>query len=103
GHHFKWKCVQNAKFRICHLSAMGIVLCETLIGMICPLTEWENDLRLKGGQSRIYETSFVKDWVHKIMFFDFSERTFMIIYILFFALMLLTFWIIPPKIDLKRK
>ena len=103
GHYFKFKCVQNAKFRTCHMLSMGLVLCESLIGTICPLTEWENELRLKGGQNQIYETSFVKDWVHKIMFFDFSERTFMIIYVGFFLLMLLTFWIIPPKIDLKRK
>ncbi|MFC1822051.1 DUF2784 domain-containing protein [Thermodesulfobacteriota bacterium] len=103
GHYFKLKSVKNAKFRIYHILSMGFVLCESLIGTICPLTEWENEIRLQGGQSQIYETSFVKDWVHKIMFFDFSERTFTIIYIFFFALMLLTFWIIPPKIDLKRK
>ena len=104
GHFFKFKCcVQNATFRICHMLSMGIVLCESLIGAICPLTVWENNLRLKGGQSQIYETSFVKDWVHKIMFFDFSEQTFIIMYGCFFVLILLTFWIIPPKIDSKRK
>jgi hypothetical protein len=82
---------------------MGFVLCESLIVIICPLTEWENDLRLKGGQSQTYETSFVKDWVHKIMFFDFNERTFMTIYALFFILMLLTFWKIPPKFNWRKK
>lgn len=102
GHYFKLKFVQDAKFRICHILSMGFVLCESLTGMICPLTEWENELRLKGGQSDIYETSFMKTWVHKIMFFDFSERTFMIIYAFFFALMLLTLLLIPPKINWKR-
>jgi hypothetical protein len=81
--------------------SMGIVLCESLIGMICPLTEWENNLRLKGGQSQIYATSFVKDWGHKIIFYDFSEQTFMIIYGCFFLFILLTFWIIPLKSDAK--
>jgi hypothetical protein len=102
GYHFKLKWVQNAKFRTIHILVMGFVLCESLIGMICPFTEWENDLRLKGGQSQTYETSFVKDWVYRIMFFDFSERTFMTIYALFFILMLLTFWKIPPKF-IRRK
>lgn len=102
GHFAKVKLARNAKFRVCHILTMGIVLCESLAGMICPLTEWENDLRIKGGQGQIYETSFMKGWVHKIMFFDFSERTFMVIYLLFFALVVLTFLIIPPESTLKR-
>jgi hypothetical protein len=79
---------------------MGIVLCESLIGMICPLTEWENNLRVREGQDQVYETSFMKECIHKIMFFDFSELTFVIVYALFFALILLTFWVIP--LDLRK-
>lgn len=103
GYFAKRKFVRNAKFRICHIVAMGIVLCEALVGLICPLTEWENNLRVKGGQDQIYETSFMKEWIYKIMFYDFSERTFMIIYALFLALILLTFWMIPLDLTLKRK
>lgn len=100
GYFTKQKFARNAKFRICHILAMGIVLCESLIGMICPLTEWENNLRVRGGQDQVYETSFMKEWIHKIMFFDFSELTFVIVYALFFALILLTFWVIP--LDLRK-
>ena len=100
GYFTKQKFARNAKFRICHIVTMGIVLCESLIGMICPLTEWENYLRVRGGQDQVYETSFMKEWLHKIMFFDFSELTFVIVYALFFALILLTFRVIPP--DLKK-
>jgi hypothetical protein len=62
-------------------------------------------LRVKGGEGRIYESSFIKEWIHKIMFYDFSEQTFMVIYILFFALVFFTFWFVPPKPKsrLKRK
>lgn len=100
GYLAKIKFIRNAKFRICHLIAMGIVVVESLIGMICPLTEWENSLRIKGGQGQVYEAGFVAEWLHKIIFFDLSLRTFIIIYILFFALLLFTFRIIPP--DLKK-
>ena len=102
GHFAKIKFSRNAKFRICHVLAMGMVLCESLVGMICSLTEWENALRIKGGAGQVYETGFMKEWVHKIMFFDFSERTFVIIYLSFFALILLTFRIVPPESILKR-
>ena len=100
GYFTKQKFARNAKFRICHILAMGIVLCESLVGMICPLTEWENNLRVRGGQNQVYETGFMKEWIHKIMFFDFSELTFVIVYALFFAVILLTFWAIP--LDLKK-
>ena len=100
GYFTKQKFAKNAKFRICHIVAMGIVLCESLIGMICPFTEWENYLRVRGGQDQVYETGFMKEWIHKIMFFDFSELTFVIVYALFFALILLTFRVIPP--DFKK-
>ena len=100
GYFTKQKFAKNAKFRICHILVMGIVLCESLIGMICPLTEWENYLRVRGGQDQVYETSFMKEWIHKIMFFDFSELTFVIVYALFFALILLTFRVIP--LDLRK-
>ena len=103
GYFAKWKFVRNPKFRICHIIAMGFVLCESLVGMICPLTEWENELRIKGGEGLIYETGFMKEWVHQIMFFDFSALTFMIIYFLFFALILLTFWVIMPESAIKQK
>jgi hypothetical protein len=100
GYFTKQKFARNAKFRICHILVMGIVLYESLIGMICPLTEWENYLRVRGGQDQVYETSFMKEWIHKIMFFDFSELTFVIVYALFFTLILLTFRVIP--LDLRK-
>lgn len=103
GFFLKFKFIRNIKFRVCHISAMGIVLVESLIGMICPLTEWENMLRVKGGEGKIYEASFIKEWIHKIMFYEFSEQTFMVIYILFFALVFFTFWFIPPKLKTKSE
>ena len=102
GHFAKQKFARNAKFRICHILAMGIVLCESLFGTICPLTKWENDLRVRGGEGHVYDTSFTQEWVHRIMFFDFSEQTFTAIYALFFALIVLTFWVIPPQVTLNK-
>ena len=101
GYLAKWRFVRNAKFRICHMLIMGIVLCESLLGIVCPLTEWENDLRIKGGAGQSYETGFIQEWIQKIMFYDFSEGTFIVLYLLFFALILITFRVIPP--DLKKK
>ena len=103
GYILKSGFIKNAKFRLCHILAMGIVLVESLIGMICPLTEWENILRIKGGEGKEYTSSFIKEWIHRIMFYEFREQTFLVIYILFFALLFFTFWFIPPKLKTKRK
>ena len=96
GHYLKLRIVKNLTFRISHISAMGFVLCESQVGMICPLTEWENLLRVKGGEEVRYEISFIAELFHKIIFYNFSMRTFIITYFIFFALMLISFRIVPP-------
>lgn len=103
GYFAKWKFVRNAKFRISHALIMGIVFCESLLGIICPLTEWENYLRIQGGEGQTYQTGFIQEWIQKIMFYDFSEGTFMVLYLLFFALILITFRVIPPDFTKKRR
>lgn len=103
GYFAKWQFVRNAKFRISHALIMGIVLCESLLGIICPLTEWENYLRIQGGEGQAYETGFIQEWIQKIMFYDFSEGTFMVLYLLFFALILITFQAVPPDFKKKRR
>lgn len=103
GYFAKWNFVRNAAFRVTHLFAIGFVLCETIFGMICPLTEWENQLRIKGGQGQVYEFGFISQWIHNIIFYDFSDQTFMVVYTLFFALVLLTFRKIPPDVAWRKK
>jgi len=91
----RWLFVRNWSFRMAHLLAMAFVFGESLIGFTCPLTTWENQLRLRGG-SEGYATSFMQHWLGRIIFFDLSERTFTIIYMLFFLLLVLTFCVVRP-------
>jgi uncharacterized protein DUF2784 len=93
--------VRHALFRITHMLAMGFVFCESAMGRLCPLTEWENELRISGGQGPFYETSFIQAWIYKIMYFDISLRTFSLVYGLFLILILFTLWKIPPERKLK--
>jgi Protein of Unknown function (DUF2784) len=41
----RWLWVRNPWFRWLHLLAMGIVVFEVLVGITCPLSIWERDLR----------------------------------------------------------
>src|SRR5687768_1390366 len=50
----RWRWVRNPWFRGCHFAAICIVTAEAVLGIMCPLTVWEDALR--GARS---ETSFM--------------------------------------------
>lgn len=95
GYFAGWRWVRNFWFRTAHLAAMGVVLLESLAGIVCPLTTWEADLRRLAGQGEVYESSFMQHWIHRLMFFDLGETTFTILYAVFFSLILLSLWLAP--------
>jgi hypothetical protein len=102
GFFLGWSFVRNFWFRLAHVLAMGYVVAESLMGVVCPLTLWENELRLRSGSQSVYQNSFVQYWIHRVMFYDASELTFTIIYVLFFSLVLLSFWLVPPRLLRRR-
>ena len=96
GYFLRWPFVRDLRFRLVHLLAMGFVLGESLLGFICPLTTWEEQLRVRaGGES--YAGSFIKHWLGRLLFYDLSEQTFTVIYGGFFLFVVLTFWIVRPR------
>jgi hypothetical protein len=92
-----WSFVRNVWFRAAHLLAIAIVAAESLAGVVCPLTTWENDLRLLAGGGERYQGSFIQHWLHRVLFYDASERTFTVAYVLFFGAVLLSFWLVAPR------
>jgi hypothetical protein len=97
GYFLRWPFVRNFYLRLAHLVAMGIVVLEALGGVTCPLTTWEARLRWLAGEGQRYEGSFIQYWVHRVMFFDATERTFTFLYLLFFALIALSLWVVRPR------
>ena len=93
----RWGFVRNLWFRVMHLAAIGVVVAESLMGFVCPLTTWENRLRVLAGSEQRYEGTFVQHWLHQVLFHDFSPRVFTIAYVVFFGLVALSFWFIPPR------
>ncbi len=96
GGMFRWRFVHNFYFRTAHVAAIGYVVMESVAGITCPLTTWENDLRLMAGGGEQYAGSFIQHWIHRVMFFQASETTFTVIYIAFFALVLLSIGLVRP-------
>ena len=93
-----WRWIRSLKFRIAHLIAIVFVACESLLGMVCPLTEWEDALRNTGTTigGAAGDKSFVARWVHQLMFFSAPEWIFTALYVVFALVVAATFWFIPP-------
>lgn len=91
----KWTWVRNFWFRILHLSAIWIVVLQAWVGVICPLTDWENALRAKAGETT-YTGGFIQYWLHKLIFFEAEPWVFGVVYTVFGTLVLLTWFYGAP-------
>jgi hypothetical protein len=94
---FHWRWVRNLTFRIAHLVAMAVVAVEALVGVLCPLTDWEYRLRFLAGQFVEEEISFMARLVRRIIFYDFPTWVFTLTYILFTLLVIATLFLVPPR------
>ena len=92
-----WAFVRNFWFRVAHLAAIGVVAAESLSGFVCPLTTWEDRLRLLAGGEQRYAGSFIQHWLHQVIFFDLSESFFTIAYVAFFLAVALSLRFVPPR------
>lgn len=91
-----WAATRNIWFRVAHLAAIGFVVVEAWLGVLCPLTVIESDLRALAGESG-YDKSFVAYWLDRLMYFEAPFWMFTVGYTVFGLLVLLTFVGYPPK------
>jgi len=91
-----WSWVRNFWFRIVHLSMMGIVVVESLLGITCPLTTWEYQLRDAAAEP-IDGGSIIARIAHQSIFFDASPAMFTVIYVVFFSAVVASLILVPPK------
>jgi polyferredoxin len=83
--------VRNFWFRTAHFAAISFVAAESILGVVCPLTLWEDALRGTPG-----DTGFIARWLHRVMFYPLPEWIFTVAYVLFALVVLLTYWLLPP-------
>jgi hypothetical protein len=93
-----WQIVRNFHFRVLHMAAILFVCAEALIGVACPLTVWEDQLR-----GRAWESGFIARWLHHILYYDFPEWVFLTLYILFTLAVAASLFLIPPRRNRQRK
>ncbi|HEX6993274.1 MAG TPA: DUF2784 domain-containing protein [Gammaproteobacteria bacterium] len=96
GNRVGWRWVNDRRFRIAHVAAIGFVVVQAWLGRICPLTTLESWLRAKAGEAG-YDTSFVEHWVERLIFYDAPLWTFAAAYTLFALLVAAAWWRYPPE------
>jgi Protein of Unknown function (DUF2784) len=96
GHFLKWRWVRNIWFRLGHLIVIGVVVLQSWLGVICPLTTWEMALRQKAGESG-YDGSFIQHWLQSILYYTAPDWVFILVYTLFGILVLASWFLVRPK------
>lgn len=90
-----WRWVNNTWFRLSHLLAIGVVVAEVWLGIVCPLTTLEMWLRSQTG-GLAYSGSFMEHWLHQLLYYEAPDWVFTAAYTVFGLLVLATWWIFPP-------
>lgn len=96
GYWLNWRWVYNRTFRIIHLCAIGYVVVQAWLGVVCPLTTWEMALRAEAGTAT-YAGSFIQHWLHRALYFTLPAWVFMVVYTLFGGLVLASWWLVRPN------
>ena len=91
-----WSWVRNTWFRVAHLLCVGIVVLQSWLGIICPLTVWEMGFREKAGDA-VYSGSFVAHWLESLLYYRAPDWVFVIVYTVFGALVLASWFVVRPR------
>jgi hypothetical protein len=96
GRLMSWAWVRNWWFRVIHLAAIGVVVLQSWLGVICPLTRLEMALRGRAGDTT-YAGSFVSHWLETILYYRAPAWAFAVVYTAFGALVMLSWLWVPPR------
>lgn len=91
-----WPWVRSLRLRVLHLAAIAGVTLEAWTGIECPLTTWENALRLRAGQGP-YGTGFIADWLSRLIYYQAPAWVFTAGYTAFAILVAIAWWWVPPR------
>ena len=91
-----WSWVRNIWFRMAHLLGAGIVVLQSWLGILCPLTVWEMEFREKSGGA-VYSGSFVAHWLESLLYYRAPDWIFVIVYTAFGVLVIASWFVVRPR------
>jgi len=96
GYILKWSWVRNPWFRVVHIVVISIVIIQSWIGVTCPFTSLEMLLRSKAGVE-VYTGTFISHWLESILYYQASPWFFVIVYTVFGALVIASWFMVRPR------
>ena len=90
-----WEWVRNPWFRLIHLSAIGVVVMQAWVGVLCPLTIWEMQLRTLAGDTT-YSGSFIAHWLETLLYYQAPSWVFTLVYTVFGAFVAISWIFVRP-------
>ncbi|HXV77999.1 MAG TPA: DUF2784 domain-containing protein [Candidatus Polarisedimenticolaceae bacterium] len=90
-----WRWVRNPWFRLAHLLAIGVVVLQAWLGVLCPLTTLEMRLRERAGDA-VYRGSFIAHWLERLLYYDAPAWVFVVCYTGFGLLVAGSWWWVRP-------
>ena len=99
GHFRGWHFVRDFRFRVVHLVLIGVVAAESVFGIWCPLTTWEETFR----SVPMHQNGFIAHWFHQLLFYDLPAWVFTVAYVAFFLLVVATFFLVRPRFPKLRR
>lgn len=95
GKPLDWAWVRNPWFRIAHLAAICVVVFQSWVGVVCPLTTWEMALRERAGEVA-YSGTFISHWLEALLYYQAPGWVFAVCYTVFAAVVIASwFWVRP--------
>lgn len=91
-----WSWVRNPWFRYAHLLAIAVVVLQSWLGVICPLTIWEMELRARAGEAT-YTGSFIGHWLETFLYYQAPDWVFVLLYTAFGLMVALSWWWVRPR------
>jgi hypothetical protein len=91
-----WRFVNHWWFRLTHLATIAVVVGQSWLGMVCPLTTLELWLRRQAGEAT-YAGGFIEHWMSRLLYFNAPPWVFVLAYTAFGALVLAAWWRWPPR------
>ena len=92
GYSLDWNWIKNRIIRLIHISLMGFVTIETIIGVICPLTSIE--FLLRDGSKVDSNLTLI---IHKIMYWNLPNHYFIVLYIICLTYLVVLWILFKPK------
>jgi hypothetical protein len=96
GNMRSWRWVNAIWFRHLHVATIAVVISESWLGLVCPLTTLEMWLRVQANATA-YQGSFIEHWLQALLFWEAPAWVFALAYTAFGLAVAATWWLFPPS------